>query len=178
MAPSKRRTRTRTGGFTLIEIMFVVAIIGVLAATAVPVFLKYQLRTKSAEAKTNLGTIRVLEHSYFSEHNAFLAVPAEPPLVPGASAVAFNDGAGFFDLGFRPEGKVYFSYGVGITAQGTGYTVDAAADVDGDGFTQFWGFTMPDGNGNRAAGEVGCNVAALIVDQIGPCHPTHGTSVF
>jgi type IV pilus assembly protein PilA len=156
----------------------VVAIIGVLAVTAVPLLLKYQMRTKSAEAKTNLGAIRALEHSYLSENNTFLAVTAEPPLIPGSSSVVFNDGAGFSELGFRPEGKVYFSYGVSVTGAGAGYSADAAADLDGDGFAQFWGFTMPDGDGTRAAGEVGCDVAALVANQIGPCHPTHGTSVF
>jgi len=44
-------------GFTLIELMIVVAIIGILAAIAIPNFLKFQAKSKQSEAKSNLGAI-------------------------------------------------------------------------------------------------------------------------
>lgn len=58
-------------GFTLIELMIVVAIIGILAAIAIPNFLRYQAKSKQSEAKTNLGGIFVAETSYFGEANRF-----------------------------------------------------------------------------------------------------------
>lgn len=178
MARSPQWRPGRRPGFTLIEIMFVVAIVGVLTATAIPLFLNYQLRSKSAEAKTNLGTIKVLQQAHFSEHGAYVSVDPEPPVIPGASAALFNASGGFFSLGFEPEGRVYFSYGTAVSDDGVGFTADAAADIDGDGFPQIWGIGKPDGGGAITAGQVGCNPAALKADQIGPCDPTHGTSVF
>ena len=53
-------------GFTLLELMIVLAVVGVLAAIAIPLLASYQLRSKSAEAKTNLAAIRVLEESFYS----------------------------------------------------------------------------------------------------------------
>ncbi len=119
--------------------MIVVAIVGVLAAMAIPLFLNYQLRSKSAEAKTNLGVLRVLENTHFSEQNQFLAIAPEPPVIPGATTSSFDPSGGFDALGFRPEGRVYFSYGVAVSADGVGFTADAGADIDADGFVQFWG---------------------------------------
>ncbi|MFI5216165.1 MAG: type IV pilin protein, partial [Candidatus Limnocylindria bacterium] len=52
------KIHTRRGGFTLIELMIVVAIIGILAAIAIPNFLKFQLKAKTSEGKTNLAAIR------------------------------------------------------------------------------------------------------------------------
>jgi type IV pilus assembly protein PilA len=58
-------------GFTLIELMIVVAIIGILASIAIPNFLKFQAKSKMAEAKTNLGAIYTGEISFFGEKNMY-----------------------------------------------------------------------------------------------------------
>jgi type IV pilus assembly protein PilA len=58
-------------GFTLIELMIVVAIIGILAAIAIPNFLRFQAKSKQSEAKTNLGGIFTAQTSYFGENNVF-----------------------------------------------------------------------------------------------------------
>ncbi len=58
-------------GFTLIELMIVVAIIGILAAIAIPNFLKFQAKSKMSEAKTNLGAIYTGQLAYFGEQNKY-----------------------------------------------------------------------------------------------------------
>ena len=58
-------------GFTLIELMIVVAIIGILAAIAIPNFLKFQAKSKQSEAKSNLGAIYTGEVAFFGETNGF-----------------------------------------------------------------------------------------------------------
>jgi type IV pilus assembly protein PilA len=55
--------KKQTKGFTLIELMIVVAIIGILAAIAIPNFLRYQLRSKFAELKTNVEAISKSEET-------------------------------------------------------------------------------------------------------------------
>ena len=158
--------------------MVVVAIVGFLAALAIPRYLTYQLRSKTAEVKTNLGVLRVLETTHFSEQNEYLAIVPEPPVIPGGVSVSFDPTGGFAELGFRPEGQVYFSYGVALSADETGFTADGGADIDDDGFVQFWGFAKPDAGGVLAAGQVGCDATNLSPDELGPCEPSHGTSVF
>src|SRR3990172_6344732 len=58
-------------GFTLIELMIVVAIIGILAAIAIPNFLKFQAKSKQSEAKTNLKAIYTAQTGYFGENNTY-----------------------------------------------------------------------------------------------------------
>ncbi len=58
-------------GFTLIELMIVVAIIGILAAIAIPNFLKYQAKSRQSEAKSNLGAVFVAETSFYGEQSRF-----------------------------------------------------------------------------------------------------------
>lgn len=62
---------SRQCGFTLIEMMVVVAIIGILTVIAIPNFLRYQAQTRQAEAKTNLGGIFVAELAYYGENSRF-----------------------------------------------------------------------------------------------------------
>src|SRR5205085_1607590 len=58
-------------GFTLIELMIVVAIIGILAAIAIPNFIKFQARAKQSEAKANLKAVYTAEKAYYQEKDTY-----------------------------------------------------------------------------------------------------------
>jgi prepilin-type N-terminal cleavage/methylation domain-containing protein len=172
-------TLPRNAGFSLIELMVVVSIIAVLSTVAIPLFQSYQLRTRTAEVKTNLTAIRTAEESYYAEWGSYLAADPEPAVVPGSTPVDFNDKTtAFGTLGFKPEGRVFFSYGAALSADGTGYTIDAAADIDQDGIVQFWGYSKPDKENAKAEGSVGCDVSLISSLQINPCGSGFGVIVF
>ena len=59
-------------GFTLIELMVAVAIIGILVALATGSFLSYQAKSKQAEAKANLGSIGELALAYKTEYDTYV----------------------------------------------------------------------------------------------------------
>lgn len=113
--------------------MIVVAIIGILAAVAIPQYRKFQLKAKTSEAKTNLGAIMTCEASWQAEHDLYVLAANDPALAsvgaaktPWVSAGAGTDGFGFTVIGFIPQGDVYYSYAIGTTAPTTG-----SAAVDG-----------------------------------------------
>jgi type IV pilus assembly protein PilA len=61
----------RQDGFTLVELMVVVAIIGLLSAVAIPNFRKYQSKSRISEAKLQLSAIYTAEASFFSDFNIY-----------------------------------------------------------------------------------------------------------
>ncbi|MGZ3694461.1 MAG: type IV pilin protein [Bdellovibrionota bacterium] len=85
-------------GFTLIELMIVVGIIGILVAIAAPNFSRYQSKARQSEAKIALAAVYSGEKSFYSEYSAYI---------------------GSFDaIGFSPEGAKRF-YTTGWTAANT-----------------------------------------------------------
>ena len=188
--------RKSNKGFTLIELMIVVAIIGILAAIAIPNFLRFQLKAKSSEGKVNIAAIRTAEESYLAEFGVYVAAALAPLAVPGSSKIAFVEtpviGADFNTLGWAPEGQVFFQYGV-LAVAGTNYTITATADIDGDGAAaatqQSWGYIKP--VGVTVTGSIGLDAACLAtgvwdpvaltstaLNTVGPCNATSGQSIF
>jgi type IV pilus assembly protein PilA len=128
-------------GFTLVELMIVVAIIGILAAIAIPNFLNFRLKAKTSEAKSNLGAIRSTEVAYFAEWGDYIVGQTYTPGHTGAAP--FNQGdkvrwdptTRFSILGFAPEGMVFYDYQLEDTAveiNDTTFTARAHGDLDND----------------------------------------------
>ena len=157
----------RRDGFTLVELMIVVAIIGLLAAIAVPNFRSYQLRSKRSEAYANLGALVKAQKSFFAEHGAYVGVPIAEPgntqsSLPGREKRAVGAlSSAFAEVGWTPAGDIYYDYdavssGVFNGAGGdhpdcacpTCLTLSAYGDLDGDGSQSLVVYFQPDADGN------------------------------
>ncbi len=67
----KNTLTNNKAGFSLVELMVVVAIIGILASIAVPNFQRFQSKARQAEAKTQLGGIYTAQKTFFGEYTLF-----------------------------------------------------------------------------------------------------------
>lgn len=125
-------------GFTLIELMIVIAIIAFLSMITVPTLFRFLAKAKRAEAYVNLSSMALAQKAYFAENGKYT-----------------QDIGGPSGLNWKPEGSFNYTYGFGQGQEGTNYFIGnlkapasalaqakvdnkdflmlAAADIDNDG---------------------------------------------
>lgn len=165
--------RRSSAGFTLVELMVVVAIVGVLSALAIPNFQRYQYRTKVSEGNLLVESLRKAQ--------AALVTDPRPVVYGGLTAAGYSVGQ-YWDLGgtkipaagipgtvrlpwdqandvaraggldWSPEGSTFFDFQItvqgcpGVPAtphSGACYQIGARSDVDGDSAMAFRTLVRP-----------------------------------
>ena len=173
---SKMR-RIAAGGFTLIEIMIVVAIIGILAVVAVPAFMKYIRRAKTVEAANNIKRIYDSSVAYYEAEHAdlsqkildrqFPASQADTPGVnpccgqagdkcdPAAAAPQWKASQTWNALNFSVDDPFYFWYkydSAGVN-KASNFSAWAFGNLDCDGtYSTFMRGGKIDANNNPTGG--------------------------
>lgn len=150
----------RVSGFTLIELMMVVAILGILAVVAIPRYKSYLYKAKTAEAIGFLSEIKSRQEAYRADFGQYCAIngnngtdwyPATRTngMFVWAEAPAAPPGSGFRQLGaYPPSRQTLFQYQVIAGPPGTGFPAGlgftgadfwfvsrAQGDLDGDGIS-------------------------------------------
>jgi len=135
------RTPRGAQGFTLIELMIVVAIIAILAAIAIPNFLTYQAKARQSEAKIGLGGIFTAANSYFATHLTYITPSvADLGYTPaGSPQYTFNYGGTTINSGSTTStcpGTTWVGASPAITV--TGFTAGARGNIDSDPTCDEW----------------------------------------
>lgn len=102
--------KKKMAGFTLIELMIVVAIIGVLAAIAIPNFMNYKCRAIQTGAKQDLGIVRTYQEAYFVEFGTYTSSKVR--------------------LGFLQKSDAKYSVSI-VSADSNDFTAKASAIISG-----------------------------------------------
>ncbi len=159
-SPPRRRAGRRARGFTLIELMIVVAVVAILAAIAIPAYTGYVTRSKLTEAFSGLTSMSLAAQQYFQDNRTYLANAgtgsATTCPVPTASAA---------DFGFACSNVSATTFT--ITATGTSPDLNGAAfTIDQDGTKR----TLSLPSGWNGGGHVGATSTCWVRNQSGDCN--------
>jgi type IV pilus assembly protein PilE len=131
-------------GFSLIELMVTVAIVGILSTVAIPAYNGYVIRGKLVEASTTLADGRIKFEQYFQDNRTYVGAENAPTASPA---------------GVCPPATKYFSYACAATA--ATYTLTAASQANqGLGTAGDYTYTINESNTKRTTKFAGAANAA------------------
>lgn len=138
-------------GFTLIELMITVAIVGILAAVALPTYKNYLIRGKLVAGTNALSSMRAQMEQYYQDNRTYASVsativtPCSANAVVSSSSMPFNvNCAAAADA---PTATTYTLRATGTgTVAGAVYTIDQANNMVTVSFPTSWG-SVPASNG-------------------------------
>ncbi|MEE2670620.1 MAG: prepilin-type N-terminal cleavage/methylation domain-containing protein [Bdellovibrionota bacterium] len=144
----KKFLRANQAGFTLVELMIVVAIIGILSAVAVPNFKRYQAKSKTSEAKIQLAAAYTAEQSFYGDfgiyHNCFTYMGYDPS---------------------NEENNRYFAIGINSGATINGPAFNTATNSGLNAADCASGFAAVDGTNWFKAGKGNGNISAATLSS-------------
>lgn len=152
------RNLKNKSGFTLVELLVVVAIIGVLATAGIPQYRRMVMKSKKAEAKTYLGEIANAQAAFFAEFGAYgtnlrvMGMEGGDTAAPNAATALINNNQRIYKAGFLTAGcadaagaaipPAATPQGDAIRASNPGYNTyiaGAAAGVPGTNYSSMFG---------------------------------------
>ena len=145
MQYSQSKKYIQSKGFTLVEVMIVVAIIGILSAIALPNYTNYVKRGKAVEATTTLADLKVKMEQFYQDNRTYVGTPW-----------------------CTPSGAVkYFTYSCTTAATATAYTI-TATPVAGQGVDNF-GFTINQSNAKTSNFDGTVGATCWLTSKGGTC---------
>jgi type IV pilus assembly protein PilA len=130
-------------GFTLIELMIVVAIIGILAAIAIPNFMRYQARARQSEARINLGGIGTSAEAWRADSSTYVATAVQLAWAPlGTTRYGYSYNALLVSPSTSPESLCTLATrntpGASPAATAAAFTAVATGEIDNDATCDVW----------------------------------------
>jgi type IV pilus assembly protein PilA len=169
-------------GFTLVELMVVVAIIGLLSAVAIPNFKKYQAKSKTSEAKLQLASIYSAETSWFSDYDGYATCLNLMGYDPSAEAsqryyvTGFNAGHSNANAASTNNGANVNCTGAGTTGSAIGTLATAGENVFAYGTSKKVGNVTAATTWLRSTNTVNTTYDTFIAAAVGVISPTNTTS--
>lgn len=126
-------------GFTLIEVMLVLVIIGMIAVVAIPTFKNMSVRNNTAKAKADLAALQIAVENYYLYHNG--AYPSQlsdletavPRITRTIPKDPHSSAQAVYGYNTSSNKKYYVIYSVGPSGGGSAYVNDSGDLVESDG---------------------------------------------